>query len=86
MPPFTIARSQNASLWELRAATSLCQLWVDQGKLDEGIALLKPIYDNFTEGFDSVDYLKAKTLIHNLSGVRAGQFGIAIVPKENLAD
>jgi predicted ATPase len=82
----TIARSQNASLWELRAATSLCQLWVDQGKLDEGIALLKPIYDNFTEGFDSVDFLKAKTLIHNLSGARAGQFGIAIVPKENLAD
>jgi predicted ATPase len=82
----TIARSQNASLWELRAATSLCQLWLDQGKLIEGNALLKPIYDNFAEGFNSVDFLKSKALLHKLSGMRIGQFGIAVADEENSTD
>ena len=54
--------------------------------LVEGNALLKPIYDNFTEGFNSVDFLKSKTLLHKLSGMRIGQFGIAIANEENSTD
>jgi hypothetical protein len=31
-----LARSQDAKLWEIRAATSLGHLWRDQGKLHVG--------------------------------------------------
>ena len=50
-----VARDQSARLWELRAATSLARLWRDQGKRAEARDLLAPVYDWFTEGFDTAD-------------------------------
>jgi DNA-binding winged helix-turn-helix (wHTH) protein/tetratricopeptide (TPR) repeat protein len=55
-----IGRSQAARLFELRAATSLADLWRDQGKRSEALALLAPIYDWFTEGFDTPDLQDAR--------------------------
>jgi predicted ATPase len=64
----TIARRQQAKSWELRAATSLARLWQQQGKRAEARELLAPIYNWFTEGFDTVDLQEAKTLLEALAG------------------
>ena len=52
--------------FELRAATSLARLWQRQGKRDDARALLAPIYDWFTEGFDTRDLKDAKALLDEL--------------------
>jgi predicted ATPase len=55
-----IAGLQCAKGWELRAATSLARLWCDQGKRNEALELLAPVYGWFTEGFDMRDLKEAK--------------------------
>ncbi len=62
-----IARSQKAKSWELRAATSLARLWCGQSKPDEARDILAPLYDWFTEGFDTPDLKDAKSLLDELS-------------------
>jgi predicted ATPase len=57
------AHRQGALSWELRAATSLAQLMRDQGRPADAMALLQPVYDRFTEGFDTSDLPAAKALI-----------------------
>jgi predicted ATPase len=57
------ARKQGALCWELRAATSLARLLRDQGRSADAVALLQPVYDRFTEGFDTADLKTAKTLL-----------------------
>jgi len=44
----------------LRAATSLARLWREQGRQGEARDLLAPLYDWFTEGFDTPDLKGAK--------------------------
>ncbi len=51
---------------ELRAAMSLARLWQQQGKRAEARALLAPIYDWFTEGFDTADLQEARALLEAL--------------------
>ena len=63
-----VARHQQARSWELRAAISLARLWRQQGKRQEACALLAPIYDWFTEGFDTADLQEARTLLTALTG------------------
>jgi predicted ATPase len=63
----SMARHQQAKSWELRAAMSLSRLWQHQGKGDEARELLAPIYDWFTEGFDTADLRDAKVLLEKLS-------------------
>jgi class 3 adenylate cyclase len=60
------ARAQEAKSWELRTSTSLARLWRNQGKQREALGLLKPIYDWFTEGFDTKDLREAKALLESL--------------------
>jgi len=62
-----IAHRQEAKSLELRAALSLSRLWQQQGKRAEARALLAPIYDWFTEGFDTADLQEAKALLEELA-------------------
>ena len=62
-----IARGQQARLWELRAATSLAHLKRRLGRGEEARQAIAPIYDWFTEGFDTPDLKEAKVLIDNLA-------------------
>jgi predicted ATPase len=61
-----VARRQQAKSWELRAAMSLSRLWQQQGKRAEARELLAPIYNWFTEGFDTADLQEAKALLEDL--------------------
>ena len=58
-----LAQQQEARFWQLRAAVTLANLWVDQGRRDEGRDLLTPIYAGFSEGFHAADLRAAKTLL-----------------------
>jgi predicted ATPase len=60
------ARRQQALSWELRAATSLARLLRQQGQRADAIACLQPIYDRFTEGFDTADLVAAKRLLEEM--------------------
>jgi len=66
-----VARRQNAKSWELRGAMSLARLRQQQGRPQEAAALLAPIYDWFTEGFDTADLKEAKTLLDKLENPSA---------------
>jgi predicted ATPase len=58
-----VARQQSAKSWELRATTSLARLWKKQGRTHEAQQILSPIYDWFSEGFDTPDLNEASTLL-----------------------
>jgi class 3 adenylate cyclase/predicted ATPase len=62
-----IARQSDAKSLELRAAVSLARLWQQREKRHEARDLLAPIYDWFTEGFDTADLQEAKALLNELS-------------------
>jgi predicted ATPase len=62
-----VSRKQQAKSWELRAAMSMARLWRDQGKRDEALELLAPVYGWFTEGFDTRDLKEAKALLAKLT-------------------
>jgi predicted ATPase len=62
-----IARDQKAKSLELRAATSLARVWGEKGRRAEARDLLAPIYDWFTEGFDTTDLKDAKALLDELA-------------------
>ena len=62
-----VAQSQKARSLELRAAADLARLRRDQGRFAEARNLLAPIYNSFTEGFDTQDLKEAKALLEELS-------------------
>jgi predicted ATPase len=64
-----LARRQGALSWELRAATSLARLLRDQGRSAKALALLQPVYDRFTEGFETADLKAAKALLDALKAL-----------------
>ena len=61
-----VARGQGAKTFELRAATSLARLWRQHNKRHRAHGLLAPVYDRFTEGFDTPDLRSAKALLDEL--------------------
>jgi len=61
-----VARRQEAKSFELRAATNLARLWQGMGNRTEGRDLLAPIYNWFTEGFDTPDLRDARALLDGL--------------------
>jgi predicted ATPase/DNA-binding winged helix-turn-helix (wHTH) protein len=65
------ARRQGALSLELRAATSLARLRNDQGGPAEAASLLQPVYDRFSEGFDTADLKDAKALLDALAALSA---------------
>ena len=46
---------------------SMARLWRDQGKRDAARDLLAPVYNWFTEGFDTLDLKEAKALLDDLA-------------------
>jgi predicted ATPase len=58
-----IAESQKAKAWQLRTALSLARLYRSQGKVVEARNLLAPIYESFTEGFETDDLRDATVLL-----------------------
>jgi predicted ATPase len=62
-----VARGRAARVFELRAATNLARFWRDQGKCAEARDLLAPIYNWFTEGFDTSVLQDAKVLLDELA-------------------
>ncbi|MEZ4868583.1 MAG: AAA family ATPase [Caldilineaceae bacterium] len=61
------ARQLQAKSLELRAATSLSRLWLEQGKTEAAHQLLAGVYDWFTEGFETPDLQVAKSLLKILA-------------------
>lgn len=61
-----VAMEQSAKLPQLCAATSLARLWSNQRKCTEAHDLLAPIYNWFTEGFDTPVLKEAKALLDDL--------------------
>ena len=61
-----VARGQQARSLELRAAISLCRLWQSQDRRQMAYNLLSPVYNWFTEGFDTADLQETRTLLEAL--------------------
>lgn len=61
------AREQGAKLWEMRAACDLARLLSECDQVDRALDLLSPVYGSFTEGFETPDLKKAKTLLDGFS-------------------
>jgi predicted ATPase len=62
-----IAQSQGAKSLELRAAVSLARLWQDREKRGEARDILAPVFEWFTEGFDTPDLIEAKKVLAQLA-------------------
>ena len=58
-----IAQKQQAKMFELRATTSLAQLWLKQGKSAESREFLAQAYGWFTEGLGMPDLKNAQALL-----------------------
>jgi predicted ATPase/DNA-binding winged helix-turn-helix (wHTH) protein len=61
-----LSRRQGARAWELRTATDLATLWAGRGRSGEARALL-PVFEQFTEGSDTVDVKAAERMLRTLS-------------------
>jgi tetratricopeptide (TPR) repeat protein len=61
-----VARRQEARLYELHAAVELGRLWLSQGRGAEARALVQPVYDWFTEGFELRDLVEARELLESV--------------------
>jgi hypothetical protein len=57
---------EQARMLELRAATDLARLWMNQGKRAEARDVLASIYGRLTEGFDTRDLTEAKAVLAQL--------------------
>lgn len=57
---------QKTRMWELRATVNLARLLLETGRGDDAYTRLKAIVDWFTEGFNTVDLIKARKLLEDL--------------------
>ena len=60
------SRQQGARSWELRTAIDLASLWVAQGQRERAQAVLRPIFETFTEGLETTDLRVAEHLLATL--------------------
>jgi adenylate cyclase len=65
-----LAQAQASKLQEIRAATSLARLWLEQGRRAEAREVLYPVYSWFSEGLDSPDLIEARTVLDAASPAR----------------
>jgi len=62
-----MAHEQGALFWELRVALSLARLLRGHGRSADAMGILRPVYDRFTEGFNTADLREAKNLLEELA-------------------
>ncbi len=83
-----LEREQSALAWQLRMATSLALLRTRQGRRDEAPRVLRPVYDRFTEGFDTHDLRAAKRLLDAPAraqiGTRSNRYGVSELSAQRL--
>ena len=60
------SRAHGARTWELRTATDLAALWAAQGRAGDAHTLLRRVFEEFTEGFDTADLKAAERLLTKL--------------------
>jgi hypothetical protein len=60
------ARRQEALSWELRTSISFARFLTHERRVDEARDLLAGVYDQFTEGLETLDLRTAKQLIQDL--------------------
>ena len=53
----------DARMARLRAATRLARLRMADGEPEAAARTLRPVYDTFTEGFDTADLVEARELL-----------------------
>jgi len=53
-------------MWELHAATSFARLLSRQSRSDDATAIVRPVYDGFTESLGAADPVAAKQLLGEL--------------------
>ncbi|WP_394846725.1 helix-turn-helix transcriptional regulator [Pendulispora brunnea] len=58
-----VARRQKALAWELRTATTLAELWQRRSRRTDALEVLSPVYERFTEGFDTRDMVRAAAIL-----------------------
>ena len=78
-----IARQQEAKSWELRCATTLARLLASRGERDEALELLAPVYNWFTEGWDTKDLRECAQLLDELRCTSELRKGRAPLRKRN---
>jgi tetratricopeptide (TPR) repeat protein len=61
-----VARAQDAKVLELRAATSLARLRMRRQQFQKAHEILAPVYNWFTEGFDTPDLFDAREVLSRL--------------------
>ena len=61
-----LAQRLGASSWRLRAASDLARLWQTQSRTLEAKHLLQPVFDGFTDGFETRDLSSAAKLLAEL--------------------
>ena len=61
-----VARRDGARSLELRTALSLSRLWQRQGKDTAAYALLRDVYSQYTEGWETADLQEAKRCLQAL--------------------
>jgi predicted ATPase len=62
-----LAQKMTAKSWELRSAMSLARLLATKGRRDEARDLVTPVYNWFSEGFETADLRDAQVLLSELS-------------------
>jgi predicted ATPase/DNA-binding winged helix-turn-helix (wHTH) protein len=63
-----LARKQNAVAWELRAATSLAQLWQRQSRDAVAYQLLSEVHERIPQGLGTADLIRARKVLTELGG------------------
>ena len=61
-----IAEWQNALSWQLRGAVDLASLYREMSRAPEGRRVLSTVYDRYTEGHETLDLRRARTLLGTL--------------------
>jgi predicted ATPase/DNA-binding winged helix-turn-helix (wHTH) protein len=66
-----LAQKQGALLWELRGASHLAHLWLEQRRPNDAWQILAPVYGRFVEGLETPDLRAAKLLLDSTLRGRA---------------